>query len=359
MQASIAQPAQLTLSPQGESVLAQSLKESVAAQSKVVDKLFDEMRDLSRKIDERRPQQQMPPIVLTMQQPSGSSQSTTMNLPSHGPQAEGFPRYATAGTGEDEDEGEQQTEEQDVSLEEVEEPLDAEEATAEDGAAPAPPAKGWPGLGPVTDTEPEPELETAQPEEPEAELEPLTELEEVPENLDETPGTPAQPRAGAPGASQGGANESKNGPVTGSDEAEPPRSSSDVRKELRDYLDGVRGRLDKGPAKPSNPGDLLDYLGKLSDYLPEREKKRFKGSKERLAMEALKAQLAGKKGLRQKVAESFRPAPAGRKEPLTRARVVDTFSYLRDLAAWHPDKAVGAAMRDRIESIVARMGRSG
>ena len=44
---------------------------------------------------------------------------------------------------------------------------------------------------------------------------------------------------------------------------------------------------------------------------------------------------------------------------MTRSLVVDTFSYLRDLAAWHPDKAVGAAMRDRMESIVARMGRSG
>ncbi len=69
-QPAVAQPANLTLSPQGESVLAQSLKESVAAQSKVVDKLFDEMRDLSRKIDERRPQQPLPPIVLNMQQPA-------------------------------------------------------------------------------------------------------------------------------------------------------------------------------------------------------------------------------------------------------------------------------------------------
>jgi hypothetical protein len=43
---------------------------------------------------------------------------------------------------------------------------------------------------------------------------------------------------------------------------------------------------------------------------------------------------------------------------MTRPLVVETFSYLKDLAAWHPDKAVGAAMRDRIESLVARMGRS-
>jgi hypothetical protein len=130
-----------------------------------------------------------------------------------------------------------------------------------------------------------------------------------------------------------------------------------VRKELRNYLNGVRDRLDKGGGT-GGPADLLDYLGKLSDYLPEREKKRFRGSTERLAMESLKARLSGRKGLRQKVAAAKHPTVSRRDTPMTRSRVVDTFSYLRDLAAWHPDKAVGAAMRDRIESIVARMGRS-
>jgi Flp pilus assembly protein TadD len=332
-----AQPAQLTLSPQGESVLAQSLKESVAAQSRVVDKLFDEMRDLSRKIDERRPQQPMPPIVLTM--PQGGAPSPRpfmMDLPSAGPQAEGFPRYATAGTAGEE--GEQE---------------EAEEGPPGGAPAPAPPPNGWPSLGPVTDTEPEPELEPRPVEEPEAELEPVNEAGEPEEGIARAPGAPGG--AARPGTEKGAA---APGAIDDA-ESEPARSSNDVRKELRDYLNGVRDRLGKEPAKPSNPRDLLDYLGKLSDYLPEREKKQFKGSKERLAMEALKAQLAGKKGLRQKVAESFHPAESRRKEPMTRSLVVDTFSYLRDLASWHPDKAVGAAMRDRIESIVARMGRSG
>jgi len=73
-------------------------------------------------------------------------------------------------------------------------------------------------------------------------------------------------------------------------------------------------------------------------------------------MESLKAQLAGKKGLRQKIAESFRPVVPHRKEPMTRSLIVDTFSYLKDLSAWHPDKAIAAAMRERIESIVVQMG---
>jgi hypothetical protein len=131
-----------------------------------------------------------------------------------------------------------------------------------------------------------------------------------------------------------------------------------VRKELRDYLNGVRDKLDKGEGTPTGPSDLLDYLGKLSDYLPENEKKRFRGSNERLAMESLKARLAGKQGLRKRVAESLRPVVPRRKGPMTPSLVVDTFSYLKDLTAWHPDKAVAAAMKERIESIVAQLGRS-
>ena len=205
-------------------------------------------------------------------------------------------------------------------------------------------------MEPITDAEPEPEIETAVEETPEAELEQLESAEE------EADGQSGMPSSGG-GAQPAGTGTSASPGPRGSEPAGPARSSDDVRKELRSYLDGVRGRLDKGGGH-SSPGDLLDYLGKLSDYLPEREKKRFRGSTERLAMESLKARLAGRQSLRKKVADNFHPTPSRPQKPMTRSRVVDTFSYLRDLAAWHPDKAVGAAMRDRIESIVARMGRS-
>jgi hypothetical protein len=152
---------------------------------------------------------------------------------------------------------------------------------------------------------------------------------------------------------------------TGLEEKEPSpdaRSSDDVRNELRQYLNGVRERLEEVPAlapSPAGPADLLDYLEKLSDYLPEQEKQRFLESDERLAMESLKAKLAGRKGLRQSIMERFHPAAPGRRKPLTRPLVVDTFSYLKDLAAWHPDKMVADAMSERVESLVRRMRRAG
>ncbi len=316
----------------------------MAAQSKVVEQLFDEMKELSRKIDEKRAPAPMPPIVLNMQAGAGQSPARpiTMDLPSSGPQPEGFPRYATNDMEEPDEQVPEPTpaaqprdaqignagasEEPEVTLEEVPEEHEPVEEAAASAAERAPAPAGWPGLEPITDSEPEPEIAAELEEQPEAELEPLEPVGQ------QQPGTAAEAAGG-------------------------PRSSDDVRKELRSYLDGVRDRLDKG-AGYAGPADLLDYLGKLSDYLPERERKRFRGSTERLAMESLKARLAGRKGLRQKVAESKHPTVPRRDTPMTRSRVVDTFSYLRDLAAWHPDKAVGAAMRDRIESIVARMGRS-
>ena len=216
-------------------------------------------------------------------------------------------------------------------------PSEVEEAADGDKLLSEPEVRGFPGIGPITDSEPEPEIDTSDEERPEAELEPLDE-----------PPAPA-PQAGT------------DGPAGGKET--PQRSGEDVRRELRDYLDGVREKLGPdgtaaGGATPSSPRDLLDYLGKLSDYLPEREKKRFQGSNERLAMESLKAQLAGKPGLRRKVAEAFPSVAPRRKAPMTRSLVVDTFAYLKDLAAWHPDTTVGAAMKERIDSIVARMGRS-
>jgi hypothetical protein len=386
--AQIPQPAQLTLSPQGESVLANSLKESVAAQSKVVEKLFDEMKELSRKIDEKRSAAPMPPIVLNMQAGAGQApqRPIQMDLPSSGPQPEGFPRYASSDQEESDEQvpgssqdmaSEEMTspgwapedmppgdmppqagrpdahaaeEEPAVTLEELPEelePVTDELPAMDDLPSRAPAPAGWPGLEPITDAEPEPEIAGDVQEQPEAELEQLEPMAETGPGNAPSGSSPASPDAGRPpSAGTGG-----DGPTAAS------RSGEDVRKELRGYFSSVRDRLDKGGGH-AGPGDLLDYLGKLSDYLPDREKKRFRGSTERLAMESLKARLAGKQSLRQKVAGSHSPPVMRQQKPMTRSRVVDTFSYLRDLAAWHPDKAVGAAMRDRIESIVARMGRS-
>ncbi len=142
------------------------------------------------------------------------------------------------------------------------------------------------------------------------------------------------------------------------------RGGEEVRQQLRDYLDGVREKLGapalpRGtPPAPTGPHDLLDYLENLSEYLPERDRRVFRASSQRLAIESLKARLAGTKGLRESVSRKYRPAAAA-PAPLSRPRIVDTFSYLKDLTGWLPDRTVGAAMRERLDSLIARLGRTG
>jgi hypothetical protein len=139
----------------------------------------------------------------------------------------------------------------------------------------------------------------------------------------------------------------------------PPGSRDEMSEELRDSLEDAPDKPGTGGTEKTQPGVLLDYPGNLSDYLPERDTQRFRGSTERLAVESLKAQRAGKMGLRRKVSAGFPAGAPPRKEPVTRSMAVATFSYLKDLSAWHPDKTIGAVMKERIEALVARMGRAG
>ncbi len=134
------------------------------------------------------------------------------------------------------------------------------------------------------------------------------------------------------------------------------KSAEEVRKELRDYLNHVKEKLGSGPQAKRTPRELLDYLEKLSEYLPERHKRKFRASGERLTMEMLKSRLEGRKGLRDKIVQSYRPQAPQKPDSLTRPLLVDTFSYLKDLSAWHPDKTLGAALRDKIDSLISRVG---
>jgi hypothetical protein len=308
------QPAQISLSPQGESVLAQSLKESVEAQQKVVDRLFDELRDLSRKIEQRQPPSILP-ITLNLQQAAAGGaggaagqplRPVVMNIEEQPAPSKGLPRYAEDSAAEEAEEAPVKEEPQSIRLEEAPEELETPRGTAPTEAArgATKPKSGVPKTAPVV-SEPAPDT-----------------------------------RAGDR--------------RTGRDR----RTGDDVRRELRDYLNGVRDKLDSHPPAPASPRDLLDYLKNLSDYLPDRDKRNFRTSTERLAIESLKARLAGGKGLRETVSKRYRPLVPRMKTPLSRPRIVDTFSYLKDLAGWLPDTTVAAAMRERLDSLITRMGRA-
>jgi hypothetical protein len=70
----------------------------------------------------------------------------------------------------------------------------------------------------------------------------------------------------------------------------------------------------------------------------------------------LKARLSGRKNLREKITEGYRPQVMKKAEPITRPVLMDTFSYLKDLSSWHPDKTIGAALKDKIDSLISKVG---
>ena len=111
------------------------------------------------------------------------------------------------------------------------------------------------------------------------------------------------------------------------------------------------------PENGHRTGALLDYLTKLSEYLPEREKSRFLGSDVRRSMERIRSWLSGGHGPAETTGARHHPPTAAR--PLTRPLLVDAFSYLRGLAGSHPDPAVGAALAKRIEEVIVRIGSAG
>jgi hypothetical protein len=335
----------------------------------MVDKLFDELKELSRRVDERRQAPQpLPPVIVNMRQPGDRRggprpmSPIVMDLPSAQPPMEGFPRYAAADSGGEDEDHAPTRQRDEVELKEVPEILEPDDMETEVQELPSPQE---PALGPLSESQPE-IGPTPAPPTPRKSAKPSRRPRLFGKKAPQPPPARQAPRTVPPATAAPDIEEAFLEPVPETESAAPrprertqetSRTGEDVRNELRDYLDGVRDKLARGGA-PSGPGDLLDYLGKLSDYLPENEKKRFRGSNERLAMESLKAQLAGKKGLLNKVVESVRPVVPRRKEPMTPSLVVDTFSYLKDLTAWHPDKAVASAMKERIESIVAQLGRS-
>ena len=275
------QPAasQPALSAQGENVLAKSLKESVETQQRMVDKLFGEISDLSRKIEEQKRPPQIVPIMMNpppQRQARVPQQPIMMDYP---PSSQATPDYPRS-------------------------------LPPEDPGKP-PSSSGLPRFDDAEadqDAAPPQAAAAARPDEEEAVLEEVPEeiaadvAEEIPllEPADEA-GTPGSEAANGPGRASAPEQPAQGSETSAGEPAPESRTSDDVRNELREYLNGVKNRLD-------GPADLLDYLGKLSDYLPEREKQGFLGSTEHLAMESLKSQLAGNRGLRQKIAERFRPA---------------------------------------------------
>jgi hypothetical protein len=357
--------------------LAPALQQALDAQSRMVDRLFDELQDLSRRIDQgprTAPPRAVPPALAAPPPeppwvpptPGGSEPST-----------EGMPRWAVdaaeepetgpeAAGGEIYEEPEPGFAEPEVLRELAAEPTQAaptEAGESEEAAAPeiegAEPADWLPDIMP-TGTPSVAAPAPAVPELPEdLEIEEEAEAEPAPE-------LPSEVAAGPPPLPEPEDLETLE-EVREQPAAESEEPEGKLRQQLRRYIRGVRERLEALP--PATPvaeagpkledtratGALLDYLAKLSEYLPERERSRFLESDVQLSIERLRSHLSGRHGQAGISDELPRVATA----PLTRLVLLDAFSYLQGLAQSIPDPGKGARLARRIEEVKVRIGGAG
>lgn len=100
----------------------------------------------------------------------------------------------------------------------------------------------------------------------------------------------------------------------------------------------------------SGPAGLLDYLSNMAGSLPDKEKREFMESEVRLKLEFLRAQLAGRRGLHE---DGARYAGESRSPvPITTERLSDTLSYIGQMSSFHPDQALGTALKRRVSSVL-------
>jgi tetratricopeptide (TPR) repeat protein len=137
------------------------------------------------------------------------------------------------------------------------------------------------------------------------------------------------------------------------------KGEGSARQELKDYLAGVRKKLAEKEKEEGakNPVELLDYLGKLTDYLPESKKSDFRQSDARLKMEYLKSRLAGKEGLKKRIDKDKTPVSSRKKDnaAVSREKIKKTFAFLKDLTVFHPDHGIGKAIGKKLEAIISRI----
>ncbi|MDR2767014.1 MAG: tetratricopeptide repeat protein [Treponema sp.] len=238
----------------------------------------------------------------------------------------------------------------------------------------------WPQLEEAADDEFEPETgleaesEEAEPEAPQFELD---EPDEFGELEPEIPGS--EDEIGDGGEIDGPEDE----PVFGAEESENLDALSPGALEEASGFEPEAVQNSEAPDAPVFGGEgekeekkefgkdsivgLMNYLKGLAGGLPDKQRENFMKSDARLSMEYVINNLSGKQGLlkelKQKAPERRRgdgssspPAGKDRRNPHPdREKVAGTLSYLGDLSSAIPDKNLFAALKQKVQSIMARI----
>jgi hypothetical protein len=103
----------------------------------------------------------------------------------------------------------------------------------------------------------------------------------------------------------------------------------------------------------------LNFLEELAEYLPkrspERRKNAFLRSDGRLKLEYLKARLEGRPGLKARIESKLAPAGVRDEGPVSLQKIADAFTFMQELAAFHPDRTLGTMLQSKLNGIIRQI----
>jgi hypothetical protein len=341
-------PLQAPVSP-AQDLLSQSLQESMRAQAQMVDRLAQELRDVSSRMDARPqfvpapvqpPQMQrpIPPTFPAYQPPPPSSLPYQPPpvleqpvVPPPGQDTGGIPRFARDFIEEEEE----------AKIAPFHGPAEPVKRTAKE----AMPATAAGKTAVETAEAPEIRRETSpqktahrdQKKQGKKDLRQRLKdfLKRIRERLEQRRQKPEG--AGKP-------------PVK---KASPQRSKSSKRPKATKPATGVPSASPPPEQTETRAQGLMNYLEELTEYLPERRKSSFLHSDARLKIEYIKSRLQGRSGIKNQIESKFTPRVTS--SSLDAGKIAETFDFMKNLASYHPDKTLGTMLQSKLNGILHKI----
>ena len=139
-------------------------------------------------------------------------------------------------------------------------------------------------------------------------------------------------------------------------EAEPEPEEPPLEEELEPLPEPSKEGPEEKP--PVSPVGVLDYLERLTRYLPEDERRRYLESDMKLKLSAVRSRLEGRKGLREEIESRYAGPSVKSADGISGTKLKGTFEFIRGLSKYHPDREAGFALKHTLSGIMKHMRSS-
>ena len=141
------------------------------------------------------------------------------------------------------------------------------------------------------------------------------------------------------------------------EEPKPPAHKASTKESKRPKAKKQAAGVLPGSPPPEQSGSqaqrLMNYLEELTEYLPERRQSSFLHSDARLKIEYIKSRLQGRSGIKNQIESKFRPQVPS--SSLDVGKIAETFDFMKDLASYHPDKTLGTMLQSKLNGILHKI----